>query len=234
MCAMLQVRKALPKLQIFNARPVDKHTKNEGNDKVDGDILVDSESQKDRNSTKEKDSKHHPVTQNEDYYLETMGRKSSKKRKKTADVSMKDVTAVDKKTAGTIEAVDHDMENKSIKKKQRNNGMPQDEGLAFQENVTKVDKKQKRSKNREQSEIDVIDDADASFVDLFNVNDAEALEHGGVIKVYDKVPTDVNLVGNTVPSLEKRKSTKKRNMEPPSYPSNEIGLGGPSTWGDEW
>ncbi|XP_054810870.1 leucine-rich repeat-containing protein ODA7 isoform X2 [Prosopis cineraria] len=247
-----KIKKALPKLQIYNARPVDKLTKNENRDRVDGgDFLADSEGEKDRNTSafEKKDVKHHQI-EGEDDRFETTGRKSSKKRKKTVDVvSKKHVTLLDEnmvqnkdrkhknpaiegKNAGPIDAVKNDREKKSIKKKLRINDKPQEEGVAFEENITKVDKKQKRSKNRKQSEIDVIDDAEASFVDLFNVND-EDLEHGGQIEVVEKVLKDVNFVGDTVPSVCKRKSSKKRNVEPPSYPISEIGMGGPSTWGDE-
>lgn len=225
----MQIRRALPKLLIFNAKPVDKYTKNEQNDRVDAELLVGSEGQKDRDGTKEKKNvKHHPMSENEDDNLETIGKKSSTKRKKTDDVvSKKDVIVHDDEN--TVQ--NKDMGNKSIKKKQRNNDKPQKEGLVLQENVTKFDKKQKKSKNR--GELDVIDDAEASFMDLFNVNDAEDLEQGDVRKVHDKVHPDVNLVGSTEPSLAKRKGAKKRNMEPLSYPTSDIGMGGTSTWDDE-
>ncbi|KAF7805733.1 Protein phosphatase 1 regulatory subunit 7 [Senna tora] len=209
-----KIRKALPKLQIFNARPVDKHTKNEESDRVDADFLLGSEGPKDRDGTKEKNGKDHPTSEIEDEHLETIGRKSSKKRKKTVDVvSKKDAMVLDdentaqnkdkeyknlvtdRKNADPIDAIDLERGKKSIKKSQRNKDKPQHEGLVLQENVNKVDKKQKRSKNR--NEIDVIDDAEASFVDLFDVNDAEDGEHGGVIKVHDKVAMDANLVSDS-------------------------------------
>ncbi|XP_028808266.1 leucine-rich repeat-containing protein ODA7 [Neltuma alba] len=250
-----KIRKALPKLQIFNARPVDKHTKKEDNDRADGgDFLAGSERGKDKNTStfEKKDVKHHQIDEGEDVHFETTGKKSSKKRKKTVDVvSEKDALVIDDenmaqnkdkkrknpviegKNAGSTDAVDNDRENKSVKKKLRNNDKPREEGVAFEEDVAKVGKKQKRPKNRKQSDIDVIDDAEASFVDLFNVSDADDLEQGGKIEVNEKGLKDVNLVSDTVPSVGKRKSSKKRNVEPPSHQISEIGMGGPSTWGDE-
>ncbi|KAK4255268.1 hypothetical protein QN277_008286 [Acacia crassicarpa] len=250
-----KIRKALPKLQIFNARPVDKHAKNEDNDRADGgDFLAGSEGEKDRNTgtLEKKDVKHQRIDEGEHDHFETLGKKSSKKRKETADaVSKKDVMILDdesmaqnkdkqhkypvieRKNAGPIDAVDDDRENKSTKKKLRNNDKPQEEGVAFEEDAAKVGKKEKRSKKGKQSEIDVIDDAEASFADLFTINDAEDLGHGGKIEANEKVPKDVNFVGDTVPSVSKRKSSKKRNVESLSHSISEIGMGGPSTWGDE-
>ncbi|KAI9107645.1 hypothetical protein K1719_021308 [Acacia pycnantha] len=235
-----KIRKALPKLQIFNARPVDKHAKNEDNDRADGgDFLAGSEGEKDRNTgtLEKKDVKRHRIDEGEDDHFETLGKKSSKKRMKTADVvSKKDVMILDenmalnkdkkhknpvieRKNAGPIDAVDNDK--------------PQEEGVAFEDAAAKVGKKEKRSKKGKQSEIDVIDDAEASFADLFTVNDAEDLGHSGKIEVNEKVPKDVNFVGDTVLSAGKRKSSKKRNVESLSHSISEIGMGGPSTWGDE-
>ena len=249
---MLQVKKALLKLHIFNARPVDKDAKNEKGDMADGvhDFSVDHEDQNLRDSTKEKKRAiFDPVSENEDDHVEVAGdrdleRKSSKKRKKTVDVSKKEVRVLDEENTGHNKekanrkkdslTVDPDMENKSTKKKLRKDDKPLDKDLAPREDVTRIEKKQKKKqKNEKQSELDVIDDAEASFVELFKVEDAENVNHGDEMKVQDKVPKDVKLVGSATTSVTKRKRTKMQNMEPLSYPLVEIGMGGPSTWGDE-
>ncbi|KAL2590155.1 hypothetical protein AAZV13_13G274900 [Glycine max] len=202
---MRKIKKALSKLQIFNARPVDKDTENK------------------------------------------KGRKSSKKRKRTVDASKKEDRVVDEENKGhkkdkadrkkesLITNVDPGMENKSTKKKAKKDDKPLDKGFALEENVSKVEKKlKKQHKNDEQSELDVIDDAEASFAELFKINDAENLNLADEMKAQDKAPKDVmKLAGDPVTSFAKHKNAKIQNMESLSAPVAEIGMGGPSTWGDE-
>ncbi|KAL2590153.1 hypothetical protein AAZV13_13G274900 [Glycine max] len=191
--------------KIFNARPVDKDTENK------------------------------------------KGRKSSKKRKRTVDASKKEDRVVDEENKGhkkdkadrkkesLITNVDPGMENKSTKKKAKKDDKPLDKGFALEENVSKVEKKlKKQHKNDEQSELDVIDDAEASFAELFKINDAENLNLADEMKAQDKAPKDVmKLAGDPVTSFAKHKNAKIQNMESLSAPVAEIGMGGPSTWGDE-
>ncbi|KAK7261194.1 hypothetical protein RIF29_27499 [Crotalaria pallida] len=195
----LKIKKALPKLKIFNARPVDKDSKNEKGDNVDGihDFPVDHEGQNLIYSSKEKKSR--PKETKKDHPIVT---------------------------------VDPDVENKSTKKKRRKDEKPLHKGLAADENANQIEKKlKKKQKNEEQSELDLIDDPEASFADLFNIGDAENLSHGEM-KALDKAPRDVKPMSGAVTSFSKRKSAKK-NTESLLYPSLEIGMGGPSTWGDD-
>ncbi|OIW09350.1 hypothetical protein TanjilG_01321 [Lupinus angustifolius] len=198
-----KIKKALPRLQIFNARPVDKDSKNEKGDVIDGDndFLVDHEGQNLRDSSKEK--------------------KSVPKERK------KDTPKV---------TIDPDVENnKSTTKKRRKDDKPLDKGLAAEENVNRIEKKPKtKQKNEEQSELDLIDDAEASFMDIFKIEKgAENLSHGGEMKAHEKAIKDVKSVSGAVTSFAKRKSAKLQNTESLSNPSSEIGIGGPSTWGDD-
>nr|AFK43623.1 unknown [Lotus japonicus] len=229
-----KIKKALPKLQIFNARPVHKDAKNEKGDTVDGDhdfSAADRVGQNLRDSTKEKKS------QNEDDHPKTaddpdLGRKSSKKRKKTV-VDEEDTghnkDSADGKKDSLIGAVDPDTPKKSSKKKLTKDDKPLDKGLALEEYVNMIEKKRKKKqKNEEPSELDVIDDAETSFVELFNIKGAENLNHGG-----EKKPKDVKLVDSTITSFSKHKSAKTPNLGSLSSPVTEIGMGGASTWGDE-
>ncbi|TKY48665.1 phosphatase 1 regulatory subunit SDS22 [Spatholobus suberectus] len=221
---------------------------------VDGthDFSVDQAGQNLRDSTKEKKSaRFHPTDQNEDDHLKTADdidseRKSSKKRKRTVDVSEREDRVLDEESKGHKKdkaerkkdslkvTVGPDMENKSTKKKLKKDDKHLDKGFALEENVSKFEKKlKKKRKNEEQSELDVIDDAEASFVELFKINDAENLNDDDEMKSQDKVPKDVKLVGSTVTSFAKGKNAKMQNMESLSSPVAEIGMGGPSTWGDE-
>ncbi|KAL5152014.1 Protein phosphatase 1 regulatory subunit 7 [Glycine soja] len=230
---MRKIKKALSKLQIFNARPVDKDTENKKGSIVDG-------------------TRDFSVDQNENDHIEAAddldsGRKSSKKRKRTVDASKKEDRVVDEENKGhkkdkadrkkesLITNVDPGMENKSTKKKAKKDDKPLDKGFALEENVSKVEKKlKKQHKNDEQSELDVIDDAEASFAELFKINDAENLNLADEMKAQDKVPKDVmKLAGDPVTSFAKHKNAKIQNMESLSAPVAEIGMGGPSTWGDE-
>jgi len=233
---MIQIKKALPRLQIFNARPVDKDTENKQGGVVDGthDFSVD-----------------HTIYKKKDDHVEAADdldseRKSSKKRKKTVDVSKKEDRVIaegnkalkkdkaDRKKDSLIVSVDTDMENKSTKKKVKKDDKPLDKGFAPEENVFKVGKKlKKKFKNKEQSELDIIDNAEASFAELFKINDAENQNHSDEMKAQDKVPKDVKFAGSTVTSFAKPKNIKMQNMESLSFPVADIGNGGPSTWGDE-
>ncbi|MED6169195.1 hypothetical protein PIB30_019308 [Stylosanthes scabra] len=228
-----KVKKALPKLRIFNARPVDKDAKNEKGDMDDGgnDFPVDQEGQNLRDSTKNKKrERFHPIGENGDDHAEVDGdldfeRKSSKKKKKTVDDFKKEVRVTEEENA------DHN--KKSTKKKLKKDDKPTDKELAPQEKVIGIEKKhKKKQKNEKQSELDVIDDAEASFAELFNTGDTENLNHVDEMKAQEKVPQDMKQVGSASISFTKRKSTKTKNMESLSYPV-EIGMGGPSTWGDE-
>ncbi|KAH1104311.1 hypothetical protein GYH30_037962 [Glycine max] len=230
---MRKIKKALSKLQIFNARPVDKDTENKKGSIVDG-------------------TRDFSVDQNENDHIEAAddldsGRKSSKKRKRTVDASKKEDRVVDEENKGhkkdkadrkkesLITNVDPGMENKSTKKKAKKDDKPLDKGFALEENVSKVEKKlKKQHKNDEQSELDVIDDAEASFAELFKINDAENLNLADEMKAQDKAPKEVmKLAGDPVTSFAKHKNAKIQNMESLSAPVAEIGMGGPSTWGDE-
>ncbi|KAK7335616.1 hypothetical protein VNO80_27556 [Phaseolus coccineus] len=234
-----KIKKALPRLQIFNARPVDKDTENKQGGIVNGthDFSVD-----------------HTIYKKKDDHLEAADdldseRKSSKKRKKTVDLSKKEDRVndegnkalkkdkADRNKDSLIVTVDPDMENKSTKKKVKRDDKPLDnKGFAPEENVFKVGKKlKKKFKNEEQSELDIIDNAEASFAELFKINDAENQNHGDEMKAQDEVPTkDVKFAGSTVTSFAKPKNVKMQNMESLSFPvAEDIGNGGPSTWGDE-
>ncbi|XP_020238169.1 uncharacterized protein LOC109817350 [Cajanus cajan] len=249
-----KIKKALPRLQIFNARPVDKDTENKKGGVVDGtdDFSVDEAIQNLRDSTKEKKSaRFQPTGQNEDDHLEAADdidseRKSSKKRKKTVDVSKMEVGVLkeenkghkkdkaDRKKESLIVIVDPDIENKPTKKKIKKDDKPFDKGVALEENISNVEKKlKKKRKNEEQSELDVIDDGEASFAELFKINDAETLNRDDEIKAQVKVAKDVKLVGSTVGSFAEGKNAKMQNMESLSSSVAEIGMGGPSTWGDD-
>ncbi|XP_014522663.1 dynein regulatory complex subunit 3 [Vigna radiata var. radiata] len=247
-----KIKKALPRLQIFNARPVDKDTENKQSGVVDGtpDFSVDQTGQNLKDST-EKSARFHTKDKKKYDHLEgpddlDSERKEGKKRKKT-DVSKKEERVIDegnkagkkdkadRKKDSLIVTVDPDMENKSTKKKvKKDEKVLDNKGFAPEENVSKVGKKvKKKRKNEEESELDIIDNAEASFAELFKINHAENENHGDEMKAQEKVSKDVKVAGSAVTSFAKPKNAKMQNMESLSFPVADIGNGGPSTWGDE-
>ncbi|BAT92101.1 hypothetical protein LR48_Vigan05g166000 [Vigna angularis] len=249
-----KIKKALPRLQIFNARPVDKDTENKQSGVVDGtpDFSVDQTGQNLKDSSEEKSARFHTKDKKKYDHLEAPDdldseRKSSKKRKKTDDVSKKEDRVIDegnkagkkdkadRKKDNLIVTVDPDMENKSTKKKvKKDENVLDNKGFVPEENVSKVGKKlKKKRKNEEENELDIIDNAEASFAELFKLNDAENENHGDEMKAQEKVSKDVKVARSTVTSFAKPKNAKMQNMESLSFPVADIGHGGPSTWGDE-
>lgn len=226
---MLQIKNALPKLQVFNAKPLDKDTKNDK-----GDIADDAH-----------DFSLDHVSQNDDDHLEAADeRKSGKKRKKTVDIS-EEAGVLDKENTGDrkdngdrekdklIGTVDLDTKSKSSKKKKRKDEKPLDKALPVEENVNGIEKKKKNQKNEKQSQFDIIDDPETSFLDLFNIQDEHSLNHsGGEMKLKNKVPKDLKPLGSIESSPVKHKSVKMHNTESLSPPITEIGMGGQSTWDD--
>ncbi|CAL5200609.1 unnamed protein product [Lathyrus oleraceus] len=224
-----KIKNALPKLQVFNAKPLDKDTKNDK-----GDIADDAH-----------DFSLDHVSQNDDDRLEAADeRKSGKKRKKTVDIS-EEAGVLDKENTGDrkdngdrekdklIGTVDLDTKSKSSKKKKRKDEKPLDKALPVEENVNGIEKKKKNQKNEKQSQFDIIDDPETSFLDLFNIQDEHSLNHsGGEMKLKNKVPKDLKPLGSIETSPVKHKSVKMHNTESLSPPITEIGMGGQSTWDD--
>lgn len=217
---LLQITSALPKLQVFNAKPLDKNAKNDKHHIANDahDFSLDH------------------VSQNDDDRLEASDKKKSrKKRKKTVDIS-EETRVLDKENTGhskdngdrekdkLIGTVDLETKHKSSKKKKRKDEKPLDKALAPE------DKKKKNQKNEKRSQFDIIDDAETSFLDLFNIEDEQSLNHGGEMKLKDKMSKDLKLLGSVETSPVKHKSAKMRNTESLSSPIIEIGMGGQSTW----
>ncbi|CAI8592851.1 unnamed protein product [Vicia faba] len=223
-----KIKNALPKLQVFNAKPLDKDAKNDK-----GHIADDAH-----------DFSLDHVSQNDDDRLEAADEtKSDKKRKKTVDVS-EEAGVHDKEHTGhskdngdrkkdkVIGTVDPDTKKKSTKKKQRKDDKPSDKALALEENVNSIEKKKKKNQKPEKrSQFDIIDDPEISFVDLFNIQDEHSLNHGSAMKLKDKVAKDLKPLGS-IETPVKRKSAEMHNLESLSSPITEIGMGGQSTWDD--
>ncbi|CAB4313773.1 unnamed protein product [Prunus armeniaca] len=252
----LKIKRILPNLHVFNARPIDKYiTKNEkgaGVDEVDDSSLNaankqenQTEKQKDRdfkdlmmagtkggigkleNSSDSDTKKLKPKKQklddnvsNHEVLVQGDEKRDHVKKKSYRQQVLNENDPSNLQKAG-------DLEKESQKKKQKKNPL-------HTEDNTKVGKKLEKAKVKQQGELDVIDDADTPFLELFSVNMGDA-EVGGENKVNDKVSEEANWLGGLVTFPSKRKKAKNRGtgstLQP--LPVDEIGTGGPSTWGDD-
>lgn len=130
---------------------------------------------------------------------------------------------------GHLEKESNERSEKKNDKLQKKGGLIQDK-----EN-TKVQKKLKEKSKVKRGELDVIDDGDASFVELISVNSMKDTEQGSQKRVSDKASQVANSGGGIVTFQAKRK--KANTLGPDSllqsFLAVEVGIGGPSSWGDE-
>lgn len=220
----------LPNLHVFNASPIDKYTKNEKGARVDA---VDEEEQKHR------DSKHQGFGETKDSNLDN-ARELDMKRKRNREKANENGSEQEALVQGNEE-------RDSIKKKKRDQAVNEDlsnlkEAADLEESKGKKLKKKGHKdddtkvkkilhKKKQQSELDIIDDADTSFLELLSddkVVDAE--DDGRQRKLKDKASQDTKLscgIVNITSSKAKKRSTASTL---PLLPVDEIGVGGPSTW----
>ncbi|KAA8544295.1 hypothetical protein F0562_022307 [Nyssa sinensis] len=261
-----KVKKLVPNLQIFNARPMDKIMKNEKGDTVDDSSLnfanklgVEKEEQIDH-SMRNKNSKHYEMNQSKDGQLNNARgldteKKLKHKKQKTMELKEKDsvhqenstITAKELKKKlnvrqNEVNAMDDeetpftgtDLGKELKRKKQKTNEISKDKASDSKENTTITEKKLKgKSKKGEQNKVNVIDDGETPFLELFT---AENAEYNGEKEIDDKVIQDVNMNYGLVTFPDKRKKIKSQGKGHPalellSSPA-EVGLGGPSTWND--
>ncbi|CAN1171245.1 Protein phosphatase 1 regulatory subunit 7, partial [Linum perenne] len=213
-----KVNKLLPNLQIFNSKPIDKlkssgktnrsfvHPPTKEHDLFDKDDT--SYAKQNRSIGHEKDqneSSDLDKATKEDLELdEPADTKSDKKRKR------------EKVKEGQKNANGFDAENmRQIKKKS-------EEEAAIEGGTTRKISKDKDS-TKKLGELDIIDSGEMSFEDLFAAERPRPLE-------------DKNSNASFVISTTKKK--KKNKNHDPNFNDQmsselEIGLGGPSAWGDE-
>ncbi|KAK9280262.1 hypothetical protein L1049_013950 [Liquidambar formosana] len=221
-----KVKNLIPNLQIFNARPVDKNIKNGKSDRVDDSLLnvaneLEVQEEKRDHGRAKKNTNHHVKSHSEDGYLgnstnidveKKLGRE--KKNKKNDGLSK-----------------DFDVEMKSRQKKQKTN-----EELLNEVSVQKDDSiirkdSTRKSKKAVRDELDVIDDGETPFMEIFAADSSENPKYSGEMKTSDN-----NLISSLVTFPAKRKKTKSQGMGPAALqslsPAVEVGMGGSSTWDD--
>jgi len=209
----------LPNLHIFNARPVDKSARNEISGRADDSSLIptnelDYHSEKKKDHTRDVNSSKHVTDQRRDHF------------DNASDDAEKDLRQKRKKTKGKVSK----MEEASTDEK--DDAVIDDK--IHNDDRTKVEKKLKSKKSRKElSELDIIDNGEVSFADLFSVDAVENLKHNSESKTVDK--SGINVLGGLLAVSAKKKKTKNQGLVStvPLSPAVEVGMGGPSTWGDE-
>ena len=132
-------------------------------------------------------------------------------------------------------AEDVHVEKESRHKKQQKNDKLSKKQVPVHEVVdAKVEKKLKKT-NVRQGALDVIDDPEASFMEIFAPDSAENPKFDDKKKIANKALKDMKTLDGLVSISVKKKKAKSHGVDPAPHisPTLEIGLGGPSTWGDE-
>lgn len=200
-------------MQIFNGRPTDQNIKNkkrertlEVNDCSPTIVANEFKVREDgerNNSGGEKKSRHHVKSDSKDGHLDNMN--------------------------------NLDVEKKLKQKKQKtDNKILKKEVLVRKEDNTLVEKDLKTKLNKlNGGELDLIDDRETPFMELFDVDNGENPKYSGKLKAESKAFPDVKSVGSVVTFPVKREKTK-RGMGPAAFQllssAAEVGMGGPSTW----
>ncbi|GLT81982.1 hypothetical protein SLE2022_004010 [Rubroshorea leprosula] len=241
-----KVKRLLPNLHIFNARPIHKGNNNEERETVNVssiDALDDNtEAQMEGKRDKKQDSHPDNVTD------PVMDKESKRKRKKRNDepsaeevlVREGEDTVVGKKLKGEKLEVElnkqkhRGIENESKQKGKRTNNKPLKEVPIHRDEDGMIDKKRKKS-SKERGDVDVIDDRETSFTELFTTDLAEEPKSDSENNFQGRAVQDTQSMTGLVTYPMKKKKNKKHNQHAALelVPTAEIGLGGPSAWDDE-
>ncbi|KAK9999645.1 hypothetical protein SO802_019248 [Lithocarpus litseifolius] len=193
-----------------------------------------------RGDIKKKNSNYHLKDLGEDSPLDNaigvdVEKKLKRKRPKTNDDIKKNNSEHHVVELGKDNAEDVHVEKESRHKKQQKNEKLSKKQVPVHEEVdAKVEKKLKKT-NARQGALDVIDDPEASFMEIFAPDNAENPKYGDKKKMASKAIKDMKSLDGLVSISVKKKRGKSRGVDPAPHisPTLEIGLGGPSTWGDE-
>lgn len=200
-----KIKKLVPNLQIFNAKPIDKNRKNVKGDDIDDASL---------NTATELDIQKQERTDHS---------RGKKKFKQDMTCQSKDV---DKERKENIN------DGKKLRKKAKK--LKEDDEV-HETNAGKQENT--NSKKLNQGELDVIDDGETPFIELLSGSIIDDQKYIGDKQINDRGFEDVSSVGGFITFPARKKSSKKRRgtsvAAVQSSNMDEVGLGGPSAWGDE-
>nr|AMM42778.1 LRR-RLK [Vernicia fordii] len=256
--SLVKVVKLLPSLHIFNARPIDRSAKKGDSGRVDDVSPIPASEpevvkQKKKGSMKGNMLSEHEMDQSKSSHLDNVSGINverdlkEKKKKMKGELSWKEEVPVYdrddimvenklKRKASQEQDNDNDLDREDLKhkRKQTIEKFLKKDVLDQGNNKSTAKKKPKSKKSREgQSELDVIDNGETSFADFFAANAVESPKHGGEEKMIDKVGEGINFMGASVAFSAKKKKIKNRVGATVQLSAEvEVGMGGPSTWGD--
>lgn len=209
----LQVRKLLlPSVNVFNAKPLDKSTKNEKHARFD-------------TNDESFDARHNKSAEEEQSKEDRKSKKSSKRNKseEEEEANNEDHKSKKKKSKSNPNVDQVQTEKKEEHKQKKTPGNNDDDA---------AEKKQKRATPKE--ELDAIDDAETSFAEIFardNVSKGSGVESEK--KRSSVQETGLVRVIDTQDNKKKQKKTVKNQSKSVvvELPMEvEIGLGGESKW----
>ncbi|KAH9699572.1 leucine-rich repeat and IQ domain-containing protein 1-related [Citrus sinensis] len=229
-----KVKNLLPNLRIFNARPIDRITKNEKDNIVDkvndssnnADDTIKVHMEKKRDGTRETNDK----PSNKEIQWSKSDSAAGKKLKKKSKEKEGELDAInDAKNSGGIVPG----RNKDGDKRKKTSENLSNKDIQVDDDDNRFKKKQKKQSKEKQGELDIIDNGEAAFAELFSANIAGNPEFDGDNMVNEA--SKFNSVDGLVTTSAKKKKSKNRGMGLTVQLSQEpeVGLGGPSTWGDE-
>ncbi|XP_040955275.1 uncharacterized protein [Gossypium hirsutum] len=102
-----------------------------------------------------------------------------------------------------------------------------------EDGTTGEEKPKRKKKLEKRAELDIIDDAGASFSELFAIDVADPIQDGKR-KIVDRASQDTKSSDSLVTYPVKKKKSKHAVLAELELTSAiEVGMGGASTWGDE-
>ncbi|KAL0437048.1 UNVERIFIED_CONTAM: hypothetical protein Sradi_0412700 [Sesamum radiatum] len=253
-----KVKKLLPNLHVFNARPIDKIVGKEMHEKVDDfsfeadkKLALQSETNIDQLTRNKNPRKTPPLSESMDNNLNSAGGLGSrKKRKELLDEkgvdSVENTNITEKKKKTKVKLQQNENNNaeslnlipeeakKSKHKKKKTNEAAEEPDVGLDSILTGKEPDKKSCKKTKGDKVNIIDSAETPFTDLF-LTDAPEDRHEIADKKLDhKTGHDVHVITGLV-TLPTKKKKKRNRIDPAALELSqvdEIGLGGPSAWDD--
>ncbi|XP_020552223.1 leucine-rich repeat-containing protein 59-like isoform X2 [Sesamum indicum] len=253
-----KVKKLLPNLHVFNARPIDKIVGKEMHEKVDdfsfeadNKLALRSETNIDQSSRNKNPSKTPPLSESMDNNLNSAGDLGSRKKRKELLVekgvdSVENTNFTEKKKKTKVKLQQNENNNaeslnltpeeakKSKHKKQKSNQVAEELDVGLDRIATGKEPDKKSHKKTKGDTVNIIDSAETPFTDLFVTDAPEDLHEIADKKLDLKTSHDVHVTTGLV-TLPAKKKKKRKRVDPAALELSqvdEIGLGGPSAWDD--
>ncbi|GMJ00839.1 hypothetical protein HRI_003753100 [Hibiscus trionum] len=252
-----KVKRLLPNLQIFNSRPIDKSFKNKDGETVDiasnsTDYKEDIHMEGKKGQKRKKNPKIEVSVEKQDVNHDNAPRldteKELKRKKKKANDKLPNEVPADeeddivaemkekkKSLKGEQENLNHLDAEKNITQKGRktNDKHLKKEVSVHEDGIAGEEKPKKKKKLEKRTELDIIDDAGASFTELFATDTIDPTD-AGKRKIVDTTSQDTKSSDHLVTYPVKKKKGKHAVVaELQLSPAIEVGMGGASTWDDE-